>query len=1436
MNDDIFIGSSNGEVIHFSSLDQKGQILQDIICVDPILTILISKQHLITGSADGVLRFYTHDSFEFSREIVLNSCQKMWKMRLSSSEQPPEGHEQEVHTSVDASQSFDMFNNITGHDVRSLVLSGDFTKIISGTSDGAIFQTDLHSSDESIAEGQDINSELDDGTKLLYDSHVGIVTGIVHLRGTNLLVSCGEDGTLRVFNFQSCQLVHKVVFNCSFTTLSYLPSLTTDNLFYIILGTQIGYIHIMEVDVQLGENGEEDGIRCELIFHERIRKSTILEIKRNDWDPSMIGISFSDDHIAFVHLDHVKRRRLDQSTNAIYQNEEIDDSDGYSEEIRVLSDGILTVIGYVRSPLPVINTFEWKNKDQLFVSIGDEGAVVEMNAPRNDSKRIGSNKKPADFDGSMGHLRFYFDMEDLAYDAYKLDFPAYGIAFPKEFPDNFYTLSKDKRVKYFKIVAASENDIDDYHVQERAKPGVGLSNVRTINFPDDVNSHFKIGNCIQVSEDGKLLATGARDGLVWLRNTSVRLVEQSRERMECDVRALHDPTLGGVSRICFTYDNEFLCSAGYDGSIFVYRVSSAAYETLNSSMFMNDKCFTFGRMPIQQSILSKDRLKQRDSDFLDDGQITEELEDPSFYERCKMKRDNVNNILVEAYRAEMNSEIEQLRAQFAEIEKENMEAPENERLDASELIIDQEYEKNENEKINERVLEYRKQIEYNNLGKEILLQRIKEEFWDPMDKRSVIVRSFNYKETDPVDKTRAANSDHHGGFSVANYVMKKPDPKQQAIVDKIRFMRRIEEIDMQHRRPYFCTFGLEEGIEEDNAPMNSHDGKQTLPVRQFQSLSNSENATSKRLDTADSCRTSASNLSSTSSIVKYVPTNIEDIITDNERLMFSPFDLYTRQRKVNQIHLIKACIVEMKSDFNKEFDEVHQLKKQTVQKILQTNEKIVDILEELDIIDQVREIQTQHENMEQEGGGGSTEKQQILLQLKPPQERPIRRELHVYNPKVHREENLDDYLLTLKPEEITFERWISPEDREKMEKENRAEEERIRQEQGSDAAERALFMMMDNTLEQQAQALEYSPITLKQRVEEEKKKQMQLEARLKNNKQDIVVSCERFDSRLKQLLDKRIATDQAINELELQAIKLSQSIHEEEDRVSRLNKMGRILEEMKEKNNITTGIIQELEQRLETVTMEKMQLMKEEETMTNMFRVKFVLRDVPQQQQEAIMDRLFRLYRTKSRFKEPSKQDVHIMAQKSHDPFAEYDARSKLIQLDEEQQLALSLPVDNNTGQSLVSQHTWEMFLQEKRNKFNLEKRLHQIIEKENKLSDKIERLREQLTQDQSEFNKRSNEHETYIEYMLNQTYNLDKLFLFLQGQVEVEQQAVVTDYTDAILITQDVIRQQNKEILKVFMFLCFGSRHSRICVRSMLTSLYSLHQSKWMIDWPEKD
>lgn len=137
-------------------------------------------------------------------------------------------------------------------------------------------------------------------------------------------------------------------------------------------------------------------------------------------------------------------------------------------------------------------------------------------------------------------------------------------------------------------------------------------------------------------------------------------------------------------------------------------------------------------------------------------------------------------------------------------------------------------------------------------------------------------------------------------------------------------------------------------------------------------------------------------------------------------LIFDAYDLYTDPRKRMQIELLREVIFELKRDYNKEFESLEKFKEDSLFTIKEKNEAI----------------------------------KELLLNLKTEDE--------IFEPQSHPLEN-PDLIFEVKDDEILVEKYLTKEERAKLDEEKRKIDERERALQGDNVGQRGLKSMMGGT-------------------------------------------------------------------------------------------------------------------------------------------------------------------------------------------------------------------------------------------------------------------------------------------------------------------------------------------------------------------------------------
>nr|XP_060624330.1 cilia- and flagella-associated protein 43 [Anolis sagrei ordinatus] len=245
-------------------------------------------------------------------------------------------------------------------------------------------------------------------------------------------------------------------------------------------------------------------------------------------------------------------------------------------------------------------------------------------------------------------------------------------------------------------------------------------------------------------------------------------------------------------------------------------------------------------------------------------------------------------------RKEVKRGIKGLRKKIQEMMYENSMSPKIERLDQQEFNLDvEEQEKQQVHSVAE-VTRVKKDIEMESLANRYLREIIKQECWNAMSVKGRSVKTF------------------HLSCEVQNYPMRERTPEEQQMLERIQYMKKIEEIDMKLRKK-IVEFESEPSflIKEEGEKIEEEENVDTL----VGSLSSSYGG-----DTS---------------------------------VLYPQMDLHTREEKISQIILLQDIIYNVKSAFNSDFNSVIRMKELEIARVKERNMRISEILNQLDIHEEI---------------------------------------------------------------------------------------------------------------------------------------------------------------------------------------------------------------------------------------------------------------------------------------------------------------------------------------------------------------------------------------------------------------------------------------------------------------------------------------------------
>lgn len=477
-----------------------------------------------------------------------------------------------------------------------------------------------------------------------------------------------------------------------------------------------------------------------------------------------------------------------------------------------------------------------------------------------------------------------------------------------------------------------------------------------------------------------------------------------------------------------------------------------------------------------------------------------------------------------------------LRERFQECLQQNAVAPDLERLKPEELLVDVRLRDLMTKEGGDRVAEIRSRVTRENEVQEVVRARLKALCWDAMEVHGNAIRALQT------------------GLLVHNFPVPKED-RVDALGAKAALLRQVE---MQEE----AYFGRENGDER----MRNFHAPDTAAAAAASAAAAAAASAAAAAPTGAAAQFGRSTTlqSAASSEVEHDLFNEygEGPKQGAEVLMYSAFDLTPPSRRVTQIYLLRKRVREVKREFNIQFDEMVKRKHAEVDRILDTNQRILEIQKDLDRLNKLPGPDSAAAAAANATGGADLVAAGSLpaaaAAAVPAPAEPL------FVPTVHDHE-MPEKCLTVEDSEVPAERYISPEERARREAERAAEEARMAALKKDDVFDRALRMMMNGTLESRSAEEEelslirpdwmngdpakFSEEQVKQfrafqarekEVEEEKEKKREaLEREVKGLRATIDEGCKRFDEALAELQRQRLFAKSRVHDLELRMVRLA---------------------------------------------------------------------------------------------------------------------------------------------------------------------------------------------------------------------------------------------------------------------------------------------------------
>lgn len=329
-----------------------------------------------------------------------------------------------------------------------------------------------------------------------------------------------------------------------------------------------------------------------------------------------------------------------------------------------------------------------------------------------------------------------------------------------------------------------------------------------------------------------------------------------------------------------------------------------------------------------------------------------------------------------------------------------------------------------------------------------------------------------------------------------------------------------------------------------------------------------------------------------------------------------------------------------------------------------------------------------------------------------------------------------------------------------------------------------------------------------------------METELRKLQGFIAELCTSFDEKLKEFFNVRLSTDRLLHQHELTIVKLCQSTHySEEDELKEAGFL-KSLEELKAEKSTCVAEIPEIKKDLERYREEYDMAVKRDKDLDRQFKKEFSSYDF-------FYDSLLKLFKRRETVADTEGKKQH-QSDVSLDPFvdaAQIEGQtypiSDIPELNIEADLPEGLPLE-----------LWSKLVDLRNRKIAVEAEVRSTSQTFSEMQSLVASVLEGSERIKNETERVASEYVEFMEYKFLRAHNMESLFELKQGQVEVPQAPVVTDYTDAVLVHRSVVEKLNEAIASL------GSAKVD-ALREMKEYRKGIHALEWenkMLDFQAED
>ncbi|KAJ9513910.1 hypothetical protein QJQ45_020990 [Haematococcus lacustris] len=800
-------------------------------------------------------------------------------------------------------------------------------------------------------------------SQVLVDAHVGPVTAMVpHPLGYGLL-SCGLDGTLRVWAVDSLlRLVAKRAFPSALTSLATAPLSSPCGGLMAVVGSELGVIRLVSLaPPTVGDVGSDAGTAASSLVGGVVTPSLQVTWRRRLHTGSLHAVAFSPDGSMLATAG----------------------ADKCIWFMSVNRDRTCMVLGHVRSP-DVILTMVWpevqETEDCVLASLASGGVLaasvpVELHA---------ASRPTAGMDLTLTN-------KEVTVKVVKLETALLCcVAVPGQRYGELLGLGADKLLHRVVLPLESQAWAG---IKGRLHKSTAHSAV-----------HARPEGVLALSPSHQLLVTGSSDGTIATHTPSLTLVGSlgpssssprgvgsppsppaPETRTSASVRApgvvmppdlaaitqpgnavtvavsqepqglmrlagglaawsggaaagLHQLAAGGVAAVGFDHSGRFIISAGSDGSLFVYETKGGHHLTRKPSTKMFNPNQKHGGLavPDQDLMDSPDEphevlLHRSRQAAAVAAAATAQPVSPQPAPAPGAAPFSRMMLPGEGDAGAMVARLAELRELLQRCVVDNANAPELEKIGRSDFLIDQGLLQELKDQADQRVAALREHLQQEQLQLEVIAERVKHACWDSQ-----------------LIKGRRVTAMRALGWQVANMPFTQ-DPARLRVLAKVSFLRRVELVEQQqHQRGIAAQATAQSAAQHATAEFataapavtGGASSKPALPSPPLYPTPppSQPPGTASTVMSRSHSMIPLDNHMEEEGDIHASPTNQGVSI-----LLYPNTELHCQGRKVAQALFLQQQICDTKARFNEEWERVRQLK-------LAETDKIGDLCARLDEI------------------------------------------------------------------------------------------------------------------------------------------------------------------------------------------------------------------------------------------------------------------------------------------------------------------------------------------------------------------------------------------------------------------------------------------------------------------------------------------------------